>query len=77
MLQKQLFENVLMIHDVMEARTEFWEMYREEQGQWLLNFFFFSRKIKNGRSHLQYIVNKYKEVCQKAWIFGHGLSYGR
>jgi len=57
-------KNILTIHDVMEARSEFWEKNREEQGQWLLNFFSFGRKIKNGRSCLQYIINKDVGRCQ-------------
>ena len=75
--KKNCMEEILTMEDVMEARSLFWEKDREEQGQWLLHFFSFAQKMKNGKQQLEYIVNKEKEVCQKAWIFSHGLSYGR
>ena len=74
--KKNCLRDSITLQDVFEARSEFWELNREEQGQWLLHFFTFGQKVKNGKSQLQYIV-KNKEVCQKAWIFTHGLSYGR
>ena len=75
--KKNCMQDILTLEDVMEARSLFWEKDREEQGQWLLHFFSFAQKITNGKSQLEYIVNKKKEVCQKAWIFSHGLSCGR
>lgn len=75
--KKNCLKDTITLQDVFEARSEFWELNREEQGQWLLHFFTFGQKVKNGKSQLQYIVSKSKEVCQKAWIFIHGLSYGR
>ena len=70
-------KNMLTLKDIAEARAGFWEKDREEQGQWLIHFFSFARKITNGRSRLSYIINEQREVCQKAWILCHGLSYGR
>jgi len=73
---KNYLKDSITLQDVFEARSEFWELNGEKQGQWLLHFFTFGQKVKNGKSQLYYIV-KNKEVCQKAWIFTHGLSYGR
>ena len=70
-------KDILTLEDVAEARAEYWELDREQQGQWLLHFFTFGQNIKNGKRQLDYIVNKREEVCQKAWIFSHGLSYRR
>lgn len=75
--KKNCLNGTITLQEVFEARSDFWELNREEQGQWLLHFFSFGQKVKNGKNQLQYIVNKNKEVCQKAWIFTHGLSYGR
>ena len=75
--KKNCLRDILSAQDLVEARTEYWERDREEQGQWLLHFFSFGQRVKNGKKGLQYMVNHCKEVCQKAWIYSHGLSYGR
>lgn len=70
-------EEILTLEDVMEDRSLFWKKDREEQRQWLLHFFFLRPEDKKMEKQLGYTVNKEKEVCQKAWNFSHGLSYGR
>ena len=75
--KRNCLQKILSLDDLIDAREEFWERDCEEQSQFLLHFFSFGQKIINGKQCLQYNVNGKKEVCQKAWIFSHGLSYGR
>ena len=74
-VKRNCLRGILCAQDLVKARTDYWKWDREEQGQWLLHFFSFGQRVKNGKKGLQYI--HCKEVCQKAWIYSHGLSYGR
>ena len=74
--KRKCLKSTLTLQDLLEARKEYWGLDREDQGQWLLHFFSFAQKVQNGKRTLVYLVNK-KEVCQKAWMSSHGLSYGR
>ena len=62
--------------EILETRMEFQEKSRDEQAQWLLNFFEISKRIWKGRIKYDYYV-KGKRICQKAWIFSYGIAYGR
>lgn len=61
---------------VYEARKVFHELCQEEQRKWMVNFFQTAQRYKNGRKVYAYFVRG-KEVCQRAWLFAHGISNGR
>ena len=67
---------VLKLPEILYARRDFQDMNREEQVQWLLNFFQLGQRVRNGRKTYEHSLQG-KVICQKAWIFCHGMSYGR
>jgi len=69
--------NNLTVSDIYKMREWFLKKSREVQGQFLLNFFQVSHSRSKGqRTVYDHNVEK-KTVCQKAWIFSHGMAYGR
>lgn len=73
---KKCIRRKLSISDVYETRQMFFDKSQEQQRAYLINFFQISQRSKNGRTVYAHYVNG-KEVCQKAWIFSHGMAYGR
>ena len=73
---KQCIQCILTISDIFRTREWFLKKSREAQGQFLLNFFQVSRRSKGQKTVYVHTVEK-KYVCQKAWIFSHGIAYGR
>lgn len=66
----------LKVSEISQARQDFQEMNREDQVQWLLNFFQINQRKRNGRKIFEHSLQG-KLICQKAWVFCQGMSYGR
>lgn len=73
---KRCIQSILTVPEIYRTRNWFLEKTREAQGQFLLNFFQVARRAKGQKTIYEYNVEK-KYVCQKAWIFSHGIAYGR
>ena len=73
---KKCINSVLTVSHIYKTREYFLKKSREEQGHFLLDFFQLNRRRKGQRTVYAYFVGEI-EVCQKAWIFSHGMSYGR
>ena len=73
---KRCIQLILTVPDIHRTRTWFLGKSREAQGQFLLNFFQVARRAKGQKTIYEHTVEK-KHVCQKAWIFSHGIAYGR
>ena len=67
---------MLTVSDIYKTREWFLKKSREVQGHFLLNFFQVCHRSKGQRTVYDHNVEK-KTVCQKAWIFSHGMAYGR
>ena len=67
---------ILTVSDIYKTRECLFEKSRESQGQLLLNFFQVARRSKGQNTVYVHTIEK-KYVCQKAWIFSHGIAYGR
>lgn len=67
---------ILTKSGIYKTREWFFKKSREAQGQFLLNFFQVARRSKGQRTVYAHSVEE-KDVCQKAWIFSHGIAYGR
>ena len=64
---------ILTVSDIYKTRECFFEKSREAQGQFLLNFFQVARRSKGQKTVYVHTIEK-KYVCQKAWIFSHGMA---
>ena len=73
---KKCIQSILTISDIFKTREWLLKKSREVQGQFLLNFFQVARRSKGQKTVYVHTVEK-KYVCQKAWIFSHGIAYGR
>ena len=73
---KKCIQSILTISDIFKTREKLLKKPREVQGQFLLNFFQVARRSKGQKTVYVHTVEK-KYVCQKAWIFSHGIAYGR
>ena len=73
---KQCIQCILKISDIFRTREWFLKKSKEAQGQFLLNFFQVSRRSKGQNTVYVHTLER-KYVCQKAWIFSHGIAYGR
>ena len=56
--KSKCLKSTLTLHDLMEARKEYWVLDQEERGQWQLHFFSFAQKVQNGKRTLVYLVNE-------------------
>lgn len=68
---------ILTKADILKSRVEFLEMDSDSQTQWLLNFFQLCLKKRGEARDVYHYRIEGKEICQKAWIFSYGMSYGR
>ena len=74
--KKKCLTAVLNTDNIKETREHFSQKSFKEQGDWLMNFFEISQRIKNGKPTYDYFV-RHQKVCQKAWLVSHGISNGR
>ena len=76
-MQKKLYGG-----DLNSGRRDGGQVPILEEGQrgtkaMVASLFLPSPRRQKMEKQFEYTVNKEKEVCQKAWIFSRGLSYGR
>lgn len=73
---KRCIGAILTVADIHKARKYFLNKSREAQGVFLLDFFHTGRRIRGQATVYEHFIGD-KKVCQKAWIFSYGMSYGR